>query len=124
MTRLIISLALGIFLGVLIGLVLGWGVFPAETVDNPASALSQNYKDEYTVMVAAGYRADGDTIGAVERLQVLGVENVPTYVQQTAERFIINSRTLSDIEHMVALARGLGVLTPQMEPFLEPNTSQ
>jgi hypothetical protein len=118
--RLLVSLALGAFVGVCIGLVLGWGVFPVESVDNPATALSQNYKDEYTVMIAAGYRADGDAIGAIERLSILGEENIPLYVQQTAERFIANSRTLTDIEHVVALARGLGVLTPAMEPFLEP----
>lgn len=99
-------------IGIALGLYLGWVQFPVEYIDSPALALEQRYKDEYTVMIAAGYLADANTMGAIERLRVLGVENVPEYVQQTAERFITNSRDIRDIQYLIALSEGLGRTSP------------
>lgn len=117
MSRFLFSLLVALIIGALIGLYLGWVQFPAQTIDSPASALAQRYKDEYTVMVAKGYRADGDLGGALERLRVLEVENIPAYVQETAERFISNSRDLEEIRALVLLAEGVGRLTPVMQPY-------
>jgi hypothetical protein len=117
MGRFFFSLLVALILGALIGLYIGWVQFPAQTIDSPASALAQRYKDEYTVMVAEGYRADSDLGGALERLRLLSVENIPAYVQETAERFITNSRDLEDIRALVLLAEGVGRLTPIMQPY-------
>jgi hypothetical protein len=117
MGRFILSLLVALILGALIGLYIGWVQFPAQTIDSPTSALAQRYKDEYTVMVAEGYRADRDLNGALERLRFLSVENIPAYVQETAERFISNSRDLEDIRALVLLAEGVGRLTPVMQPY-------
>lgn len=117
MLRFVVSLAIGLVVGLLVGLYLGWIQFPKQFIDSPASDLSPRYKDEYTVMIAAGYLADGDLQGAVERLRVLGVENIPDHVQSTAERYITNSREYADIQTLVALAEGLERLTPIMEPY-------
>jgi hypothetical protein len=81
--------------------------------------LDRSYKDDYIVMIAAGYAFEADALGALERLRKLGVENVPEYVQMTTERFITNSRDLDDIRLLVNLSNGLGRLTPIMDPFLE-----
>ncbi len=117
MMRLFISLLVGVGFGVAFGLGLGWGVFPTETYGNPAAMLSQEYKDDYTVMIAAGFRADSDPIGAMERLVVLGAPDVRLHVQQVAERYIRESRELEKIYHLVALADALGVLTEEMQPY-------
>jgi hypothetical protein len=123
MTRFFVSLLIGIALGSAIGLVIGWGVFPAETVGNPINELSQAYQDEYTAMVAAGFRADNDRPGAIERLEYLGVESVPSHVQAVTERYILNSRDVNDIYNLVVLADVLGVLTDTMRPFLAAASS-
>jgi hypothetical protein len=68
-------------------------------------------------MIANGYLADGDLTGALERTRVLGVENVPVYIQETTERYITNSSDVDDIRALVALSSGLGRLTPIMEPY-------
>mgnify|MGYP000252025074 CR=1 FL=1 len=117
MSRFLLSLAAALIVGVLIGLYIGWVQFPTQTIDSPASALAQRYKDDYTIMVADGYRADGDLSGALERLRILNVENIPAFVQETAERFITNSRDLEDIRALVILAEGVGRLTPIMQPY-------
>ena len=107
MTRLLASLFVGSVIGVGIGLLLGWGPFKVVIVDNPASRLHEQYKDDYTIMVAAGFLVDGDALGAVERLRVLGVPNAPEYVQNVTERFITNSRNIEDIRKLVALLEAL-----------------
>jgi hypothetical protein len=119
MKRFFTSLMIGTVLGVLIGLYLGWVQFPVEFVNSPMHDLDRSYKDDYIVMIAAGYAFEADALGALERLRKLGVENVPEYVQMTTERFITNSRDLDDIRLLVNLSNGLGRLTPIMEPFLE-----
>ena len=117
MLRFLISLVIGLALGVLIGLYLGWVQFPVQVVDSPASSLSDRYKNEYMVMVASGFVKDGDLGGAVERLRVLGVANIPAYVQEVTERYISNSQDAGDISVLVALSESLGRLTPIMLPY-------
>jgi hypothetical protein len=117
MFRFLISLLVSLVVGALIGLYLGWIQFPVQFVNSPAASLSEHYKDEYTVMVAAGYLKDGDLNGALERLRVLGVQNIPAQVQFVTERYISNSRDAQDIAYLVALAEGVGRLTPIMEPY-------
>ena len=119
MRRFLLSLFFGLLIGGAIGLYFGWVQFPVEYVDSPMQDLDQRSKDDYTVMIAAGYELDSDGLGAVERLRRLGVDNVPEYVQVVTERFITNSRDIDDIRLLVNLANGLGRLTPIMEPFLE-----
>lgn len=117
MIRFIISLAIGLAVGLLIGLYLGWVQFPVEYVNSPASDLSQRHKDDYAVMIASGYLQDGDLEAAVDRLRLIGVENIPAFVQEVAERYITNSREVSDIRVLVALAEAMDRLTPIMQPY-------
>jgi hypothetical protein len=117
MGRFLISLLIGLICGAGIGLYLGWGPLPLQFLNSPASALGERYKEEYTVMIAAGYLVDGDAMGAVERLRMLNVDNVPAYVQEVTERYITHSRDVNDIYYLVALSEGLGRLTTIMEPY-------
>lgn len=117
MIRFLVSLILGIGIGIGAGLVLGWGVFPREYSEGTLPELARQHTDEYTVMIAAGYVADGDIQGALERLNLLGVDNSPAHVQEVTERYITNSRDIEDIRLLVALSEGFGRLTPIMEPY-------
>ncbi len=103
----------------LLGLYLGWVQFPVEYVNSPMSQLDPTYRDSYTVMIANGFQADADAIGAVERLRVLGVANVPDYVFLQAERYISNSRDIEDIQALIALSEGLGRTSALFEPYRE-----
>jgi hypothetical protein len=117
MLRFVISLIIGLVLGALIGLYLGWVQFPVQFVNSPASSLSERAKNDYMVMVAAGYLKDGDLGGAVERLRLLGVPNIPAYVQQVTENYISNSQDVNDISYLVALSEAMGRMTPIMQPY-------
>ena len=116
--------AVAAFAGFLVlGLFLGWVQFPAQTVDSPASALAERYKDDLTVMVARAYVRDGDLTGAFDRLRPLGEDNIPAFVQEVTERTISTSGDVSDIQMLVALSAGLGRLTPIMEPYRQAQVS-
>ena len=117
MSRFFASLLFGLLAGAGLGLYLGWVQFPVTIVDGPAVNLSQQHKDEYTVMVASGFLVDSDPVAAVDRLRVLGEANVPEYVQRVTERYISTSRDVNDIYFLVALSEGLGRYTPVMEPY-------
>ncbi len=117
MVRFVLSFIAALVVGLLFGLYLGWVQFPVKYTDSSADRLAQRFKDEYTVMVANGYLSDGDLTSALERMRALGVENVPAYIQDTTERYITNSSSVTDIRALVALSGGLGRLTPIMEPY-------
>ncbi len=117
MVRFLLSLIAALIVGLLLGMYLGWVQFPVQYTDSSADRLAQRYKDEYTVMIADGYLDDHDLTGALERLRLLGVDNVPAYIQDTTERYITNSSDVSDIRALVALSSGLGRLTPIMQPY-------
>lgn len=117
MLRFLISLLFGLIIGLGIGVYIGWVQAPVEFVDSPLSYLDGPHQDEYTVMVAAGYTADHDLNGAVERLRALNVPSVPAYVESLTERYISQGRSVDDIRYLVALAEGMGRLTPLMEPY-------
>lgn len=119
MLRLTRSLILGLLFGMLAGLYFGWFPFPPDARGSAISDLAQRYRDEYTVMIAAGYAADRDASGALERLKLLERKNIPVYLQRSVERIISTSaRGLDDIRLLVRLAYDLGLLTPAMQPFL------
>ena len=122
MKRFVIALVIGGVFGLTLGVYLGWVRFPVQTINSSIRGLSSAEKDRYTVMVAEGYELDGDLGEAVQRLQLLGIADVPSYVRDVTERFIsVNgSGDTIDIEHLVALAQALHVLTPPMEPFALP----
>ena len=106
MVRFILSFIAALIIGALLGLYLGWVQFPVKYTDSSAERLAQRYKDEYTVMVANAYLDDSDLTGALERMRLLGVENVPAYIQDTTERYITNSSNVSDIRALVAFRAG------------------
>lgn len=120
MPRLTRSLILGLLLGALAGFYFGWVQRPPDARRSAISELTQPYRDEYMVMIAAGYAADQDAPGALERLSRLAVDDIRGYLRRATERVIdASARDLDDIRLLVRLAHDLGVLTPAMEPFLD-----
>lgn len=118
--RALRSLLPGLIIGAIIGLYLGWVEYPQRRYRSDLSELAQSYRDDYLVMIAAGYGVDGDLPGAIARLSHLGVEDIAVYAQRQTERIISNAaRDIRDIRLLVALARAMRRLTPVMEPFLE-----
>lgn len=120
MRRILRSLLLGLALGGALGTYLGWFQFPREAYRSGLSALAQSFRDDYAVMIAAGYAADGDLQGALHRLSQLQIADIPHYIQELTDSAISSSaRDIRDIRLLVALSRGMGRLTRAMQPFLD-----
>lgn len=117
MVRFLVSLIIGAVIGLLVGLYLGWVQFPVEFVNSPISKLAPEYRDDYTVMIAKGFQADGDAVGAVDRLRVLNISNMPEYIFQQAERYISISGDIADIQALIALSEGLGRTSPLFDQY-------
>lgn len=122
-------IALG--LGIGIGVYLGWIQFPAEYRNSHMCQLDMKYQEEYTLMVARGYREDGDVEKSIERLQALQISdisacddgrsykinNIPEWVRYLTEQYISNAADRDDITDLVALYAAYGELPPVMESF-------
>ena len=120
MRRFLLSLILGLALGALAGLAIGWLQPPAQQRSSSLSQLAQPHRDDYTIMIAAGYAHDGDLSGAVERLLLLDIEQPADYLRQTTERIIRSAaRELDDIRALARLAADLGGGSAIMAPFLD-----
>ena len=117
MSRYLISFLLGVLPGIGIGFLIGNVLVPATVVEGSIPALETSYQEAYTLMVAHGYENDQDADGALDRLSVLGVSNIPLYIQELTERYINTSQHISNVELLVGLSEGLGRLSPIMEPF-------
>ncbi len=119
MPRIARSLILGLLLGALAGLFFGWIPFPPDARNSALPDLSQRFRDEYTVMIAAGYAVDRDLKGVLERLSLLQVVDIPSYLEKATERIIDSSAyDLGDIQLLVRLVHDLGRMTADMAPFL------
>lgn len=136
MRSYILTGVLTVLSGMGIALYITWVQFPVEYRNSHMCQLAPGYQEEYTLMVARGYRLDGDRDKALERLRLLRVENepacndgrayaidnIPDWVAELTERRISQGANPAEIQDLVVLAAALGRLTPIMEGFL-PATS-
>ncbi len=124
MRRFLLSLILGLLLGALAGAVIGWLYPPPAARNSHLSDLAQPHRDDYSIMIAAGYAHDGDLTGALERLQLLEIGDLASYLRAITERIINSgSRELNDIRMLARLAAELGGATPAVLPFLAGGSS-
>ena len=111
------GLLLGLLAGLLLGQLLGGGLFSDGFADGRGA------RDDYVLLVATVYMGDGNLPAAWRRLQQVAAGDSVAWLQTTTERFIANSRNVQDIRRLVALAEGLGRLTPAMEPWRQSGPS-
>jgi len=80
MSRWLQALIIAI-LGLAAGLFYGWRVAPVEYVDTTPDTLHQDYKNEYTLMVAEAFQAHGDLDLAARQLALLGSAHPAKIIQ-------------------------------------------
>ncbi len=107
-----------ILLGLGAGLAYGWMIKPATQSDNPFSALRQDFKSDYVLMVAEIYNKDGDLKLAIQRLdQVEGSGAI-----QTASNALVYARSagysIDDLELISSMIQDMqgGLNTSAFEP--------
>ena len=111
-------LLLCLAVGVGLGLYFGWEVSPVQYTDTDPVSLRQSYKDDYILMAAAVYAADGDLAAARARVESLGVKSPGAAVADTTGRFIKTHQPEADVRRLVLLAIAFRNVTPEMQPYL------
>lgn len=135
MRQFIVTGLIALLVGLGLGLYIGWVQYPVEYRNSHMCQLASRYQAEYTLMVARGYRMDGDVQKAVERLRPLRAEgkpecqasdsppidNIADWVQSLTERYISEGASQQQIRDLVALAEAFNRVTPIMESFRDSN---
>ncbi len=98
----------GIALGLLVGLRLGGDIQPAEDYTAALTALEEQRREDYVVLVSALYALDGDLAGAEERLARLSAGDTAQLVTDLAVRYIEAGKSPKVAQDLATLAHALG----------------
>ncbi|MGD0707758.1 MAG: hypothetical protein ABSA51_04825 [Anaerolineaceae bacterium] len=79
-------LVTGLLIGLAAGLVFAWVIAPVHYVDTAPNTLSGNSKDQYRLMIAMAYAADGNLDRASSRLALLGDADAVEQLAAQAQR--------------------------------------
>jgi hypothetical protein len=115
--QIVAIVGLGLGVGILLGLYLGWIAWPTEFTDANPAVLSEPYKQDYLLMIATVYRADGDLDAARQRLRTLG-EGGQEFLYDFVLDQILRGEQGSDVRALAQLAHALGLESPALQPFL------
>lgn len=117
--RGVVWVAVGLALGVSLGLYLGWVAWPTEFVDADPSILREDYRRDYTLMIAHAYTLDGDLATAQRRLYSLGGEAPDRWLlTMTVDAILTGRDEQTVILPLVALSSDLGLSSPAMAPYV------
>ena len=114
----LLALIIGLLLGACAGLIIGWLHAPTARSASIRD-LAQKHRDDYAIMIAAGYAHDRDLRAALHRLKGLDADDIGASLRAITERIIDSgSRSLSDIRLLARLTADIGGVTPIMAPFV------
>ena len=117
--RAIIWVAVGLILGAALGLYLGWVAWPTEFVDADPTLLREDFRRDYTMMIAHAYMLDGDLPAARRRLHSLGEEEPDRWLLSMTVDAILSGRDEATvIRPLVLLSSDLGLSSPAMAPYV------
>lgn len=118
--RAVILIGLGLGVGLAIGLYLGWVAWPTEFVDADPSILHDDFKRDYTLMIAQTYVQDRDLAAAQRRLYSLGGEAPDRWLlTMTVDAILAGRDEETIILPLVALSQDLGLNSPAMAPYVQ-----
>jgi len=118
----------GLVIGVALGLFYAWRVAPVEYKDTHPSMLRAEYKDQYRILVASAYAANGDLARAQARLKNLADPDISRTLTIQAQRALAGGSTPEEAHALgllaVALSQGgsPGVSAIQTAP-VPPDTA-
>lgn len=133
MRRFLGSLLVALILGLSIGVYLGWEQFPVASETSAMCQLSEEAKEEYTLMVARAYQADlklqvsqtSDEARNIALTRLLPlrsdddicsndpkIDNIPAWVQEVTERHRTEGAELEEICMLASLSASFGRQIP------------
>ncbi len=83
-TKRLIWFGISILIGLVLGLMLGWGIKPLKYQNMQAETLREDYKVDYVLMVAEGYKTQGDINYSIAQLNKMEPDTKALRVAQDA----------------------------------------
>ncbi|MBI4315940.1 MAG: hypothetical protein HY872_08100 [Chloroflexi bacterium] len=112
---------LGLVVGLGFGLLYGWVISPVSYTDTRPAVLRADYKDQYVILIADAYAADGNLTRAGERLATLGLPAPAEAVAALAQRLTAEGKDASALAALAAdLGLGIAPVTPRATVALPP----
>lgn len=107
----------GIVIGIVLGLFYAWKIQPAQYINAAPDALSQEFKDQYRIMIAKAYLANGDPVRAKARLELLGSGDLFQALSEQAQRTLAQNNQSEE-------ARALGILAIELGKIRDMGESE
>ncbi len=101
-------LLFGLAIGLGLGLLISWVIAPVTYTDTAPISLQAQFKDEYRLMIARAYQANGDLGRAQSRLALLGDPDPGAALVAQADRLLAAGDPDDSAAVLLALAEALG----------------
>ena len=105
----------GVVLGIILGILFAWVISPVEYVDTAPESLKDEFKDQYRVLIASAYVANGDLVRAKARLGLLDEADIYLVVAEQAQQMLAEGGSVEEAQALGRLALALGQEIPQPE---------
>ena len=101
------GVAAGTVIGAAIGLAFAWWLWPVAYTNTSPAVLRQDFQDEYVLLIATAYEAEGDLARARQRLGQLASDEPGAPVLELAERLKRGVGRDEDIARLIRLTQAL-----------------
>lgn len=105
----------GVVLGIILGILFAWVISPVEYVDTAPESLKDEFKDQYRVLIASAYVANGDLVRAKARLGLLDEADIYLVVAEQAQQMLAEGGSVEEAQALGRLALVLGQEIPPPE---------
>lgn len=105
----------GVVLGIILGILFAWVISPVKYVDTAPESLKDEFKDQYRVLIASAYVANGDLVRAKARLELLDEADIYLVVAEQAQQMLAEGGSVEEAQALGKLALSLSQEIPQPE---------
>ena len=105
----------GVVLGIILGILFAWVISPVKYVDTAPESLKDEFKDQYRILIASAYVANGDLVRAKARLELLDEADIYLVVAEQAQQMLAEGGSVEEAQALGRLALALGQEIPQPE---------
>ena len=102
----------GLIIGIILGVLYTRYLQPVEYIDTSPALLRQDFKDQYRLLIAVAYSANGDLVRAKARLELLKDPDVFRALSEQAQHSLAENGSSIEARSLGLLAIALGQAPP------------
>ena len=102
----------GLILGIILGVLYTRYLQPVEYIDTSPALLRQDFKDQYRLLIAVAYSANGDLVRAKARLELLKDPDIFRALSEQAQHSLAENGSSIEARSLGLLAIALGQAPP------------